>query len=516
MSSVVADVENASIPSVEKVDDLKKDAVSPPNDPQRYRGIVGRYRRFRDRTAWRPFSAIEWTSIEPIPEEDRVQRNYWSAALIWFSVNMNVLSFSTGTLAPSMGMGLRSSMYTIVGFIVPCSLFPAYFITFGPKLGMRQMVQCRYSFGYFGASLVSLLNAVTMCGYVILNAILGGETLQAVSPNQSMSATVGIVIIVVIALCISFCGIRMLHWIERFFWLPVMISFIIMVGETKTGPMGLHTEPNEPSPPSRTILSMGCVLAGFQMSYAALASDVSLYIQPRIPSWKLFVTTACAFAVGSATILMLGAAFAASAQTIPAWNDALTQNPSPGPLINLVLSTKLGNFGKFLTVLIALSAMGNIMATLYSLGLTCQTLLPALVVLPRFVIPVLAVAIILPLSIVGKDHFYDTLTNFVSMIAYWAALYIGVVLADHIVIRRTRFASYDPAIYNQWGKLPPGVAAVGAAVLSLGLVIPLMDQEWYTGPLARHVGDLGFEVGLVLSFVLYIVLRPLEKRIAGR
>lgn len=427
-----------------------------------------------------------------------------------------VLSFSTGTLAPTLGMGLRTSLYVILGFVVPCSLVPAYFITFGQNLGMRQMVHCRYSFGYFGASIVALVNAMTGFGYTILNAILAGETLQAVSPHQSLSATVGIVIIVVIALCISFCGIRVIHWIERFFWLPVLISFAVMVGEAGTGPGGLHTLPSEPSPGSRAILSMGCVLAGFQMSWAASASDMSLYLNRRVKSWKLFVATFLAFALSSTSILMLGASFAASAQTIPAWSDALTQNPSPGPLVNLVLSTRLGNFGKFLTVLIALSAVGNMMATLYSLGLCCQTMFPPLTALPRFTIPIGAVAIILPLAIVGKDSFYDTLTNFVSMIAYWTALYVGVVTADHVVIRRTRFASYDPAIWNQWRLLPPGAAALGAAILSLGLVIPLMDQTWYTGPLAKNVGDLGFEVGLVLSFLLYLLLRPLEKRVAGR
>lgn len=496
----------------------------PEEDAGKYQGVTGFWRRFGNKRTWRRFSALEWTSIQPVPEEEQVQRSYLSVAFVWFSANVNgrskvsdaVLSFSTGTLAPTMGMGMRSSLYTIVGFIAATSLIPAYFITFGPKLGMRQMVHCRYSFGYFGASLVSLLNAMTAIGYTILNSILGGEALQAVSPHQSMSATVGIVIMVVIALCISFCGIRMIHWIERFFWLPVVISFAVMIGEAGVGPHGLHTLPNEPTPPSRSILGMGCVLAGFQMSWAGIASDVSLYLNRRIASWKLFLATFCAFTLGSATILMVGAAFAASAQTIPAWSDALSQNASPGPLINLVLSEKLGNFGKFLTVLIALSAMGNMMATLYSIGLACQTMFPPLVHLPRFVVPIVAVAIILPLAIVGQSRFYDTLTNFVSVIAYWTALYVGVVAADHIVIRRMRFASYDPAIYNQWGKLPPGVAAIGAAVLSLGLVVPLMDQAWFTGPLARHVGDLGFEVGLVLSFVLYTLLRPLERRVAGR
>ncbi|WFD01285.1 hypothetical protein MYAM1_004047 [Malassezia yamatoensis] len=473
-------------------------------------GPVRWFRRLREKTGNRPFSGMEWTGIQPIKPEDRVQRNYFAPAFVYFSANMNSM------IAPTLGLGLRASMYTIVGFIVPCGLFPAYFITFGPQLGMRQMVQSRYSFGYFGGCLVALLNAMTGCGYIILNAILGGETLQAVSPHQSMSATVGIVIIVLVGLCISFFGIRVLHWAEMVLWIPILISFVIMVGETKTGPEGLHTIAEEPAPTSRAILSMGCILAGFQMSYAASVSDVSMYVRPQISSWKLFFAAFGTFTLGSTPILLLGAAFASSAQTIPAWSEALADNPSPGPLIDLILSHKLGNFGKFLTVLLALSAMGNIMTTLYSIGITFQTALPALMYFPRFVMPILATAVVLPLAIVGKNSFYDTLTNFISMIAYWTVLYVGVVMADHVFLRRGDFRSYDPAIYNQWSQLPLGVAALSASILSLGLVIPLMDQEWYTGPLAKHVGDLGFEVGLVMSFVLYLILRPIEKRIAGR
>lgn len=413
-------------------------------------------------------------------------------------------------------MGLRSSMYTIVGFMIPSSLIPAYFVTFGPKLGMRQMLQTRYSFGYYGACLVSLVQAMTGFGYTILNAILAGETLQAVSPHRSLSATVGIVIMVVIAVCISFFGIRVLHYVERYFWLPVLISFAIMAGEAGTGPNGLHTIANEPAPPSQSVLTMGCVLVGFQMSWAASASDVSLYLYRDVPSWKLFLATFLGFSLSGTTVMMLGAAFVASADTIPAWKDALALSPSPGPLIDYVLSTHLGHFGKFLTVLIALSAIGNMMATLYSIGLACQTMFPPLSRLPRFVMPLVAAAIVMPLAIVGKDKFYDTLTNFVSVIAYWTALYVGVVLADHVVIRRGRFSSYDVSIWDQPRRLPTGISALAAAGLSLGLVIPFMEQAWYTGPLAKYVGDLGFEVGLPLSFLLYLLFRTIELRCWSR
>ncbi len=78
-------------------------------------------------------------------------------------------------------MDMKSALLTTLFVGGFCCLFPAYFTLFGPKLGMRQMIQCRYSFGYFGASLICVLNAATMLGYCILNSIVGGQTLSAVS-----------------------------------------------------------------------------------------------------------------------------------------------------------------------------------------------------------------------------------------------------------------------------------------------------------------------------------------------
>lgn len=125
-------------------------------------------------------------------------------------IALSVLTFSGGTLAPTLGLGMVSSQITILLFSLALSLPAAYFSTFGPQLGMRQMVQSRYSWGYFPACLACLLNATGMIGYTILNTILGGQTLSAVPRNDNLSNTVGIVIIAVISLAVSFSGIRVL------------------------------------------------------------------------------------------------------------------------------------------------------------------------------------------------------------------------------------------------------------------------------------------------------------------
>lgn len=458
---------------------------------------------------------LEWTSIEPVAREEQVQRSWWSVSLLWFSCNFNLLTFATGMLAPQMGLGLEASMYTILGFTLPCSLCPAYFCTFGPKLGMRQLIQARYSFGYAGTCLIALLAAAGLIGYCTLNSILGGEALQAVSPGRSMSPVVGIVIVAVVSTAVSFCGIKVLQFVEMWLWFPVLICFCILAGLAGSGSDGLHVEANTPPAAPQAVLGMGCVIAGFQLSWSGIASDVSLYLKPQTNPYILFACTFAGFSLSSAPIMMLGAAFAASAQSIPTWKQAISESSSPGPLFDTVLSGHVGGFGKFLTVILALSAMGNIMTSVYSFGIACQTLFPPLTALPRFLVPLLALAIFLPTAIVGRNKFYDTLSNFVAVIGYWSALYIGVLLADHVVIRRMDFDSYNRKIWNRVRELPYGLAALGSAILALGLLIPLIDQAWFTGPLAERSGDLGFEVGLALSFVLYCVLRPLELRILG-
>ena len=70
--------------------------------------------------------------------------------------------------------------------------------------------------------------------------------------------------------------------------------------------------------------------------------------------------------------------------------------------------------------------------------------------------------------------------------------------------------------WNTAKELPSGLAALGASVLSFGLVVPCMDQVWFVGPIAETTGDIGFEVALVLTAVFYLPLRYLEVRIRGK
>jgi len=453
---------------------------------------------------------VEARGIVPVPLSERTYTGYIQLFFIWFSFNFNILSFSAGTLGPLIfGLGLRDSCLVILFFNLLCSIPPSYLTTWGPKLGLRQMTQARYSFGYFGVIPPCILNLVGMTGFCILNCILGGQTVASVS-NGNLSWSLGIVIISVISLLISFCGYRVITWYERIAWIPVLIVYLVALGVS-----GKHLQNPPPEVPAtvQAILSFAGTIAGFVITYSPLSSDFTTYYPPTASSWRLFWYSYVGLNLPIVTIQCLGAAVAVSAPLVPAWNDGYT-NGSVGGLIEAMLQPA-GNFGKFLTVLMALSVTGNVAPTLYSFGLNCQISLPFLVVVPRYVFSLVATAVIIPVSIVGAHRFYDTLTNFLGLIGYWASAFLGVVLVEHFYFRKGDFAQYDLRIWNSPSKLPTGLAAVGACLLACGLIVPSIDQAWFIGPFAKHTGDIGFELAFLATALFYVPLRWFEVRRRG-
>ncbi|THG95083.1 hypothetical protein EW026_g6503 [Hermanssonia centrifuga] len=450
---------------------------------------------------------VEARGILPVPPELRTDTQYNQIFFIWLSANFNILSFSAGTLGPVVfGLGLRDTCLVILFFNLLCSALPAYLTTWGPKLGLRQMCQSRYSFGFFGVIIPSIFNLASMCGFCILNCILGGQTLSSVS-GGGLSWTVGIVIISVISLLVSFCGYKVLTWYERLAWIPVLVVYVVALGIG--GKHLLNPPPAEPAS-AIAILSFASTIAGFVITYSPLASDFTIYFPPEVDSWKIFLYSYLGFNIPIITVQCLGAAVVVAAPSVPSWNAGY-DNGNVGGLLEAMLSPS-GGFGKFLTVLLALSVTANVAPTLYSFCLSFQVFIPYLAVVPRYVFSILATAIIIPLSIVGSTKFYDTLTNFLGLIGYWASAYGAVILMEHLVIRRGRFDGYDLRYWNSPRKLPTGLAALGACAIACALIVPSMDQVWFLGPIAEKTGDIGFEMAFTVTAIAYIPLRYFELR----
>jgi purine-cytosine permease-like protein len=98
---------------------------------------------------------------------------------------------------------------------------------FGPRSGLRTMVFSRYSWGYYGASIMSIINVIAALCWSSVNSITGAQTLRVVS-NNYLSMSVGIVIISILSMIVSFVGYRWIHLYERYSWIPVFLSFCIV------------------------------------------------------------------------------------------------------------------------------------------------------------------------------------------------------------------------------------------------------------------------------------------------
>jgi len=374
-----------------------------------------------------------------------------------------------------------------------------------------------------------VINLITFIGFCTVNAIVGGQALSAVSspfPDESsLSTSAGISIIAVASLGIGFCGYKVLHIFERWAWIPVTIAFIIFTG---VGGKHLGDWPAPiPGPASAgRVLSFAAIIAGFSISWSGCSSDFNTYMRRDIKSWKVFASVFTGLYLATALIQMLGAAFALAAISgiTPSWGDAYDEG-SIGGLVGQVLSGPggVGGFGKFLLVIIAFGMISNNAPTVYAFCMSLQVLIPQLVAIPRFVFAIFATAIYLPLAIVGASHFVTALENFLGLLGYWYSIFGAIVLTEHLVYRRRIFENYDLAYWASPRKLTPGLAALTASAIGVGMAVLSMDQVWWRGPIARAIskgedygGDIGFELGFAVGGLSYLILRYFEKQYFGR
>lgn len=493
---------------METPEDEKKSEVAT-QDSEDVRSLRSKAKQLRDRVNHFFFRwGIETNGIDPIPPAERTDTKLYQMFFVWFSVNMNVLSFGTGSAGPAFyGLGLRESLITLlIVDLISCTI-PAYFAIFGPKLGMRSMVQARYTWGYYGAMLPSALNVFSMEGFLILDCIIGGQMLASVS-NGHLNDTLGIVIIGVISLAVTFFGYRVIHWYESVAWIPNVIAFIIMLG---VGGKHLTIEPAPgPVAPSQ-IITFATVVASSVISWCTMTPDYGVYHLQNTSRMRVFVYTYLGFFVSSITAHMLGAAFATSALSDPTWESGFDNGNNVGALVEAVLSPA-GGFGKFITVLVALSIPSACAPTMYTFASSLMTISYYFAKIPRYIFAIISTAVLIPVAIVGATRFYATFTDVLSIIGYWSVIHGVMILLEHFLFRKDNFNAYVLEDFDKPRRLTPGIAALLAFFCAFGIIIPCMDQAWYVGPIARAgSGDIGIIAGSCVICLLYPKFRVIER-----
>ncbi|GAA6022870.1 hypothetical protein JCM11491_007025 [Sporobolomyces phaffii] len=466
---------------------------------------------------------VEGHGVAPLDESQRTDAKFIQNFTLWLTMNATIACFSTGTLGPALyGLSMRDS-FLVIAFIniFSCGV-PSYVAIFGPKLGARTMLVARYSYGYYPAVLPALLNLISFVGFSAVNSIVAGQVLVAVSGE--LSITVGIVIVAVVSMIISFFGYRVLHACERWAWIPVCLAFVLLAGIGGRH-LGAAASYNVGQSTTGGILSFISIIVGFTLSWSGCSADFNSYMRPDISKTKVAVYTFLGLYLPACLLQLLGAAFAAAALSgrVPTWNAAY-ETGSVGGLVGVALEP-LHGFGKFLLVIFALGMISNNAPTTYAFSLSLQIVFPFLTRIPRFFFAIVCTAIYLPIAVVGATHFEDALSNFLGLLGYWSSVFVSVLLVEHFVFRRHSFTTgYDLSIWDRSSQLPPGIAALFASFCGAAFCIIGMDQVWYRGPIAKMItgpaeaygGDVGFETGMVVAAVVYAPSRWVERKVFGR
>ncbi|KAI0952236.1 hypothetical protein AcW1_004395 [Taiwanofungus camphoratus] len=463
---------------------------------------------------------VEANGIERIPPDQRNQNSAMAPFWMWLAANMTTSTFSLGTLGNSLfDLGLRDAALTIIFFNLLTTLPVAYFSTWGPKLGLRQLTLSRFSFGYLTSLIPIVLNCIACVGWSVVNSIVGAQTLRAVSDHHQIPTAAAIIIIAIGTIIVSFMGYRFVHLYEKYCWIPVAIIFIIYLGQIArfcdSGPWG-GTGPVE----AANVLSFGAAIAGFALGWTSLAADYTVRMPEDMSTVKVFFWTYVGLNIPLILIEVLGAAAMTTFGNKPAWAQAYADN-SVGGLLGAGLVGPMGGFGRFLLVILSLSIIANNIPNIYSLALTFQNIHPYAQAIPRVFIVVVGSAVYIVLAIVGASHFEEWLDTLLTILSYWLAIFSTILIEEHLIFRKGRWANYEPDEYNNWRKLPLGAASFIALGCGVAGAVLGMAQQWYVGQIARRIGDpiyggdIGFELSFAFTAVVFPPLRYIEKKYWG-
>lgn len=479
----------------------------------------GFLRKLRDGEEWLDRKmGIETQGIDRIHEEDKRPPSILNAFLFWWSLTCHVGTLPIGFLGPQFGLSLNQSVAMIVVGTLLGALCTSYCGTLGPKLGLRAIATSRYSFGFYGAKLCSVLNVIIGGGFAVVNVVVVGQILAAVS-DYTISLAVGCVIIAVISYVISVFGFAIIHTYEKYSWIATVIILCVLIGQVAP-----DVDASVPG------LDTGLGLSGSMLSFLAInfssvsgwctiASDYYCNYPANTKSWKIFFLTF--FGVSSSTIFVtvIGACLgnAALSSTInPVLGTAYTDHGLGGVLRE---SFHPLHFSKFCLVLLVFSVIGNNVAVNYSSGLSLQLLGHYFHAIPRFIWSLANAVVIVVLAIAGRQHLSTIVSNFVSLLGYWTVSFTLILLIEDQWIRRRE--GYNLNAWDQPQLLPWGLAAVLALLTGyLAGGVTGMSQTWYIGPIAAKFGGLGGDVGVYLSLVFTLLVYPparwYERKRTGR
>ena len=438
-------------------------------------------------------ATIEPGGAEFIPLRDRhgsPRQLLWT----WASPNFEFATIFVGVIGVSF-FGL-SFYQTCVGILVGTalgSLTHGVLSARGPRYGVPQMILSRLSFGHWGNVLPAGLNAVTAgIGWFAVNSVSGALALNTLF---GLPKVLSLIIIVAAQLGIAFFGHNLVQAFEKvvFPLLLVVFGIATVITLSKSHPGHWHGTGGT----GGFLLTVGSCF-GYAAGWNPYASDYTRYLPAEVSRRSVGL---CAGLGVFLSCLLLEVAGAASATIVT------KSSGNPTGDFTSSLPTAIAD----LTLLaIALGAVSANVLNVYSGAMSFVSLGLRLPLGLRRAISAAGLGTIgFVVAIYGLDDAGEKYENFLLVIAYWIGPWLGVFLIDQFIKRRQ---ADELAVFDRGRENWPGPVA-----MALGMAISIWlfsNQTKYVGLVAKHhpaIGDITFEVGFVVSAVVYAVLMRLRQ-----
>jgi NCS1 family nucleobase:cation symporter-1 len=452
-------------------------------------------------------TTVEPGGIEAIPASRR-HGSPWQLLATWSAPNLEFATVFVGVIAVAFfGLGFWQAIAAIVVGNALGAATQGILSTWGPREGLAQLVLSRTAFGTRGNILPAGINAIVAgIGWFAVNSVSGAFALSyLVDPKLHVLPTwVSLIIIVVLEIVLAFVGHDLVQSFERYASIILGVVFLIaVISVFASAHVAISGHGSNAFSFGGFSLTVGAAF-GYAAGWNPYASDYSRYL-PKTTSTRKIGWAAALGNFVSCTVLM---AAGAAAATVAGYNP---DNPTASFVAPSVMPSWIA-----VITLIAI-AVGAIAANALNVYSGAMSFLAAGIRIPfklrRAIVAVVFGVIGFIVALTALHDVGATYTDFLLIIAYWIAPWLGIVFVDRLLRRGTSIASLvpDKARYSNWAGI---IAFVIAAVVSIWL---FADQVKFVGIIAKAttpdkpfanpaIGDLTALVGFVLAGILYFIL----------
>jgi purine-cytosine permease-like protein len=189
--------------------------------------------------------------------------------------------------------------------------------------------------------------------------------------NPNVPGYAGILVIAFCALLVVFFGYQVVHAYEYWSRIPTFIVFLVGLGVLALSGAFTNLPMGAGSAELGAVLSYDSTVFGFGTGYTSFAADYTVYQPSNCPRRKVFMATWLGIFPTLLFTELLGAGLV-TATDLNGGDNAYQKGydeAGVGGLLGALLFVRVGGFGKFCVVILALSIVANNCPNIYSVSL---------------------------------------------------------------------------------------------------------------------------------------------------